>query len=75
MEVFKLALDNNDLIDTRWKNQKFTWSNHHSNDTYTMERLDRVVATKRWLEEFGNTSVEMLVASNLDHCSLFVPYK
>lgn len=70
MEDFKLAIDKNGLIDMGWKNQKFIWFNRHSDDIYTIERLDQLLATRHWLEEFGDTTVEVLVASSSYHCPL-----
>lgn len=43
---FKLALESSGLIDVGWRNQKFIWSNKHHDDTFTKERLDRVVVNK-----------------------------
>lgn len=44
MVAFKLALETNDLVDLGWKEHKSTWSNRHNNETFTKERLTRVVA-------------------------------
>lgn len=38
IEAFELALESNGLIDLGCVNQKFTLSNKHGDDTYTMER-------------------------------------
>lgn len=67
MEHFCSALEISGLIDLGWKKQKFTWLNHHLDDTYTRERLDRAMANKEWLYEFGGTGVEVLVFERLDH--------
>lgn len=58
MEVFTSALETNDLLDLGWKEQKFTWSNRHSDKTFTMGRLNRVVANQRWLFAFENQGVK-----------------
>lgn len=81
MEDFKRALEDSGLIDMGWKNQKITWSNCHSDETYTLERLDRLVATRRWVEVFGNTGIEVLMAGSSDHCPVLftvtnsIPYR
>lgn len=54
MTTFKLALETNGLYDLGWRGQKFTWSNKHSDETLTMELLDKVVANHNWLSKFGN---------------------
>lgn len=54
MEAFKVALETNGVIDLGWKEQKFTWSNRHSDKIFTMECLDRVVANRKWIYEFSN---------------------
>lgn len=35
-----------------------------------MEMLDRLVATRHWLEEYGNMEVEVLVSNSSNHCPL-----
>lgn len=37
MEDFKVALERNGLVDLGWKNQKYTLSNWHNDDTFTKE--------------------------------------
>lgn len=70
MEAFKLALETNGLFDLGWIDKKFTWSNRHDDDIFTMERLDRAIANRRWISEFGNQGVEILVTSRSDHQAL-----
>lgn len=72
MEDFKVALERNGLVDLGWKNQKYSWSNMHKNDTFTKECLDRVVATSRWLSSFNNPRVEVLYTSKSDHCPIIL---
>lgn len=67
MEQFRSVLESNGLIDMEWKNQKFTWSNRHHNETFAKERLDRMVANQKWLNEFGLSRVEVLASSRSDH--------
>ncbi|XP_041009480.1 uncharacterized protein LOC121253544 [Juglans microcarpa x Juglans regia] len=50
-----------------WRGDKFTWSNGHGDDTFTKERLDRVVANKRWIEAQKEISVQILVFRSSDH--------
>lgn len=72
MDNFKLTLEMNGLVDLGWRNQKFTWSNSHSDETFTKERLDRVMANKQWLTGFSNPGVKILATSSLDHCPILL---
>lgn len=67
-----MALERNGLINLGWINQKCTWSNRHIDDTFTKERLDRVVANSRWLSNFSNPKVEVLHMSRSGHCPIFL---
>lgn len=67
MEEFRLTLESNGLIDLGWRNQMYTWSNRHNDETHNMERLDRVVANKQWLDGVGNSGVEVLISSSSNH--------
>lgn len=51
-------IESNGLVDLGWKVQQFTWSNGHSNDSFTKERLNRALANKDWLSLFGGEVVE-----------------
>lgn len=51
MDGFKHALGVNGLFDLGWKGTKYTWTNRHTDNTFTKMRLDRVVATKDWIDK------------------------
>lgn len=67
MEGFKLALEANGLFDLGWQDTKYTWSNRHTDNTFTKLRLDKVVATKEWIDKFGYQKVEVLATARSDH--------
>ncbi|XP_042952312.1 uncharacterized protein LOC122289407 [Carya illinoinensis] len=67
MEGFKQCLENCNLYDLGWKAMMYTWTNQHTDDTFTKERLDRVVANPSWLEIFKERVVETLTARQSDH--------
>lgn len=67
MEDFRQARLRNGLTDLGWSNLKYSWSNRHKEKTYTKERLDRVVANKRWLTDFSSPGVETILTSRSDH--------
>lgn len=72
MEAFRLAIEENGLMDLGWFNQKFTWLNWHYDNTITKERLDRAVASKPWVIAYGCSGVEILTSrlSNLQSIML-----
>lgn len=72
MEAFKLALNSNGLLNLGWKGKKYTLSNRHSDDIYTMEMLDRAMANRNWVSFFGNLGVEVLTTSESDHHALLL---
>ncbi|XP_041003935.1 uncharacterized protein LOC121249294 [Juglans microcarpa x Juglans regia] len=67
MNNFRNALERGGLSNLSWKGDKFTWSNRHGDDTFTKERLDRMVANKAWIETQKEVRVEVLVARSSDH--------
>lgn len=72
MDKFREALEHYNLIDLGWKVQKFTWLNWLQYESYTKERLDRAVANRPWLDEFGSIGVETLISCKLDHFSILL---
>lgn len=67
MEAFRLAIEENGLMDLGWFNQKFMWLNWHYDNTITKERLDRAVANKAWVTAYGCSGVEILTSGLSDH--------
>lgn len=67
MEEFKHALEVNGLFDLGWQGTKYTWSNRHTDNTFTKLRLDKVAATKEWIDKFGYQKVEVLATARSDH--------
>lgn len=45
-----------------FKGHMYTWSNGQNGNGLIKERLDRVVASREWIEVYPNTSMEHLVA-------------
>ncbi|XP_042987458.1 uncharacterized protein LOC122315551 [Carya illinoinensis] len=72
MVRFREALEDGGLFDLGWRDDNYTWSNNHGDDTLTKERLDRAVANLRWKEMFKEAWVEVLVARCSDHRSLLL---
>lgn len=55
-----------------WKEEKYTWSNMHEDETFTKERLDKAVANPNWLDIYNELWVEVLLARTSDHKPLLV---
>lgn len=66
MTNFRLSMDNSDLHDLWHKGDIFTWSNRHTNETFTKERLDRALANIPWTQIYTRVGVET-VARCFDH--------
>lgn len=52
MNNFQLTLSMNELPDVNCVDSLFTWSNNHMGESYTKERLDRVVTNNWWKNLF-----------------------
>ncbi|XP_042954504.1 uncharacterized protein LOC122290887 [Carya illinoinensis] len=72
MEDFRQCLEGNGLYDLGWKGLKFTWSNKHSDESFTKERLDRALGNNRWMELCYESQVETLTTSQSDHLPIMV---
>lgn len=51
---------------------KYMWSNKHSDNTFTKEILDRVVANSQWTDLFRERMVEVLTTRQSDHKPLLL---
>ena len=47
MDLFRQVLVKGSLFDLGWRGDKFTWSNRHEDESFTKERLDRVLANQQ----------------------------
>lgn len=72
MNLFINVLEHGNLHDLGWMGEKFTWSNMHEDETYTKERLDRVLSNQSWLDGNGNYKVDSFVAICSDHRPLML---
>lgn len=52
MQLFRQVLNNGSLFDLGWSGIKFIRSNRHEDDSFTKERLDRVLANQTWMDLF-----------------------
>lgn len=72
MANFRDALEGCELVDIGHRGEFFTWSNKHSDDTFTKERLDRSVVNHQWLQMLSEFWVESLVAWSSDHRPILI---
>ncbi|XP_041017102.1 uncharacterized protein LOC121259542 [Juglans microcarpa x Juglans regia] len=72
MEKFRQALMSNGLCDMGWSGCQYTWSNKHSDNSFTEERLDRVVANGKWTDLFRDRTIEIIHATQSDHKALLM---
>lgn len=64
---FMGVLEATELYDLGCQGDGFTLSNKHLDDTFTKERLDRVVANNLWIYVFNNTNERVLTTLCSDH--------
>ncbi|XP_042974797.1 uncharacterized protein LOC122306435 [Carya illinoinensis] len=67
MDSFREALEVCELHDVGWRGNRFTWSNKHSDETFTKERLDRAVVNSSWNDTYAGRELEILVSRCSDH--------
>ncbi|KAA3453417.1 reverse transcriptase [Gossypium australe] len=72
MSAFRTALEDCNLFDIGFTGRWFTWERGKFRSTNIRERLDRGVASNRWLELFLNARIEHLTHSFSDHCPILL---
>ena len=73
MAMFRALLDCH-LNDLGFIGSKFTWSNGRSDDSFTKEPLDCVVANVEWCQTFKEVAVNVLAARSFDHKPLVISF-
>ncbi|XP_075645239.1 uncharacterized protein LOC142616241 [Castanea sativa] len=72
INVFREALESCQLEDLGYKGYPFTWTNKRPSDANTKLRLNRVVATKGWIENFQASNVVHLFPHALDYIPIAI---
>jgi hypothetical protein len=54
---------------------RFTWSNQHTHNSFTQERLDRALGDREWCNLFPGATVSVLAAIFSDHNPILVVFK
>jgi hypothetical protein len=69
--LFNVFVENSGLNDLPMMGRKFTWVQPNGR---CMSRLDRVLVSSRWMEEWGEVSLWGLKRDVSDHCPLLLKY-
>jgi hypothetical protein len=69
---FEDFVHSNALIGLGFSGNKFTWSNHRQGHVNIRKRLDKNLANKDWVHLFPNFLINIIPASNSDHCPLLL---
>lgn len=72
MQNFRETLEECNLVDRDHREDYFTWSNKHSDETFTKKMHDRAVANQSWAKLYDDFWVESLVAKSSDHKPIIV---
>ncbi|CAL1406927.1 unnamed protein product [Linum trigynum] len=67
MDNFNQALNYCGLEDLGYYGRRYTWDNNHKDDTFLEERLDRMVASMSWKQNFPNARVNNVRRCGSDH--------
>jgi hypothetical protein len=74
MEKFREAIDNCSLCDLGFSGSKYTWSNGHSDGSFTKERLDRALANVEWVSVFKEVEVRIEAKRASDHNPVLIEF-
>lgn len=69
---FRSFIDTLDPIDLGFSGPKFTWCNNHHESARVSERIDRALASTRWIHHFPDFSVWHLPRIASDHCRILI---
>lgn len=72
MKAFREVIEECCLLDSRYLNSWFTWERGNFSETNIIERLERGLACKVWVELFPNANIQHLPHSFLDYCPLLI---
>lgn len=75
MNDFRLAIQDCGLEDIGYKGHRFTWTNNQSGNQNIEERLDRFLASTKWIQTFLDYKVEHLLRKSSDHCPILLDFK
>jgi hypothetical protein len=74
MEKFREAIKNCLLCDMGFSGSKYTWSNGHTDGSFTKERLDRALANVDWISVFKEVEVRIEAKLYSDHNPVVIEF-
>lgn len=75
MEGFRQVIEDCHLCDLGMEGYKFTWSRSRGKPNCVEERLDRVLCSHSWSQQFGETKISNLGFFSFDHSALLLEPK
>lgn len=72
MSQFRKALICNNLFYIKGNGDCYTWSNKHDHESFTKERLDRLVTNQRWKELFSDITMSNTPVISFDRKPLLI---
>lgn len=60
------------LIDLGYSGHKSTWYNHRDGDAHVFVRLDRALVNTRWLNNYTNSHLQLLIPIASDHSPILL---
>ncbi|XP_026411087.1 uncharacterized protein LOC113306356 [Papaver somniferum] len=72
LDEVKNHLDQLDHFDMNYRSNPFTWSNHRSNNSLILERLDRALVNHALINYFPNAITYHLLSLASDHCHILL---
>lgn len=74
VNLFRDCINNNNLTDLGFKGSKYTWTNKKYRNMWALilERLDRCLANKSWINSFPDSTVTHLARTHSDHCAILL---
>ncbi|XP_042980093.1 uncharacterized protein LOC122310274 [Carya illinoinensis] len=72
INLFREAIEDCGLVDVGYRGNGFTWSNKHSHQSFTKERLDRFVVNNEWKSIFKEVEVMAQTGRCSDHLPIVI---
>ncbi|XP_050232964.1 uncharacterized protein LOC126681469 [Mercurialis annua] len=73
-EEFENCLDNTNLVELKWRGNKYTWTNNQQEEDRIWRRIGRVLVSEKWLDNF-ECEASVLSQGISDHVALIVKFK
>ncbi|XP_071902364.1 uncharacterized protein [Coffea arabica] len=71
-EKFNNFISRNSLVDIGFEGVPWTWCNNWDNEDEVKERLDKVIGTRQWCDNFRKVKCTHIETEASDHCALIL---